>query len=130
MSSKTEDLLGDAASLMGAAAWMYSHQPKAPPTIEDLKSELEATKNSHLHANRALTNMSVALSDAMDRCVAYEEEARKTKLAHQKEIAHLKATGDAERRLLNAERSRADALEKTLTEERARRPPEATGVGG
>jgi len=53
---------------------------KKEPTPEELASELDAAKKSHAHANRALTNMAVALSDAMDHCVAHEEAARKTKL--------------------------------------------------
>ena len=43
-----------------------------------------------------------------------QEEARKTKLEHQKEIAHLTTLGNEERRLLKAARERADELERRL----------------
>jgi len=111
-----------AAGMMAYATATYAM--KEEPTPEELASELDAAKKSHAHANRALTNMSVALSDAMDHCVAHEEAARKTKLKHEarlreanEEIARLtKAAVDLRKQL----KSETERLTAELVTERAR----------
>jgi len=75
------------SGMMAMATAAYAM--KEEPTKEELASELDAAKKSHAHANRALTNMAVALSDSMDHVVALQEAARKTKLEHEARAAGL-----------------------------------------
>ncbi len=96
---------------------------KPKPTVEELESDLEATKKSHAHCERALTNMSVVLSDAMDRIAGHEELKRKTELETNKCIDGLSAkVGDLNEKLLAAEK-RAETAEKYLAIERQKNAP-------
>jgi hypothetical protein len=98
-----------------------TYASKEEPTVDELKSELAAAQASHQHANRALTNMSVALSDAMDRVVALQERERKMKLEHDARCAGLaqelvrfgneRKQGDE---AAAKERERADALQAQI----------------
>jgi chromosome segregation ATPase len=104
--TKTLSALSSVAYAVGAA--------KREPTIEELKSDLETSQESHRHANRSLTNMAVQLSDAMDRNVALSEEARKSKLEYE---ARLAAARDESKRLnkdIAEQTERADALSMRL----------------
>lgn len=103
-----------------ASSMMYgltaAYAPASEPTVEELKSELAAAKVSHGHANRALTNMAVTLSDVMDHVVELQERERKTKLKQDARCAGLAQEILRLGEDLTATRKNTDALEKRLTE--------------
>lgn len=90
-----------------------AYAPASEPTVEELKSELAAAKVSHGHANRALTNMAVTLSDVMDHVVELQERERKTKLKQDARCAGLAQ----ELMQFNEERKQAD---ESMAKERRR----------
>jgi chromosome segregation ATPase len=101
---------------IGAMAAAYAGMATAKPTVEELASELEHIHKSHVHANRALSNMSVALSDAMDRIAWLENEARKKELEKNKLADALMAKISKLQDRVTEEQRRADTAEKTLRE--------------
>lgn len=68
----------------GAMTAIYGAPHGSAPkrTLVEAESELATAKASHAHANRALTNMAVQVSDVMDRNVALSEALRKAELEH------------------------------------------------
>jgi hypothetical protein len=126
----TEDMNAWGVEGVWAFSRKYAQAP-APKTIEELSSELEAVKQSHVRGQRALENMAISLSDAMDRSVVLEEAARKTKLAYDKSVVELEKVIEKQDQDLASMRARIETAEKAasvLTKKRDERAEKQKSV--
>src|SRR5580698_627424 len=75
---------------VGGVVAAYAATVGRAPTVEELVSDLERLAASHEAANRALTNMALSLSDALDRLCMSQSELAQDRVRHRVRSAKIK----------------------------------------